>query len=141
MYGLSGGGYPSWSSQRGQYPSWSSQRGQYPSWSIQGRGPLLCSLLGGPLPRSLLGGPLPYSLPGGVHFHVHFWGAHVTYPIMLLYTVIECPGALWAKFTWDPSPHKELDRLTDRQTLVKTLPFFTTWRAVINQGFHFDKTQ
>ena len=63
----------------------------------------------------------------GVHFHVHFWGAfsvhfqggpllcftsgrvhfcvylsHVTYPIMLLYTTIECPSASWAKFTWNP---------------------------------------
>ena len=121
--------------------------------------PLLHPLLGGsismftsrgPLPYSLLGGPLLCSLLGGVHFHVHFQGStsvftsggstsmftsggsHVTYPIMLLYTAIECPSASWAKFTWDPPPpNKELDRLTDRQTLVKTLPSCTTWRAVI----------
>ena len=34
----------------------------------------------------------------------------MTYPIMLLYTAIECPSASWAKFTWDPPEQ------TDRQT-------------------------
>ena len=40
-------------------------------------------------------------------------GSHVTYPIMFLYTAIECPSASWAKFTW-VAPPPELDRLTDK---------------------------
>ena len=67
------------------------------------------------------GGPLPWSLPGGP-LHVHFWGvSHVTYPIMLLYTAIECPSASWAKFTWDPPP-PELNRLTNKQLWKHYLP-------------------
>ena len=103
---------------------------------------------GGPLPCSLLGGVhFCVHFWGGVHFYVHFWGgsllcsllggSHMTYPIMLLYTAIECPSASWAKFTWDPPPpHKELDRLTDRQTLVKTLPSRTTCAGGNNNSYH-----
>ena len=71
---------------------------------------------------------------GGVLFHHHFWGvlfhyhiqggggssstitsrgSRVTYPIMLLYTTIECPSASQAKFTWDPPPTRK-DWLTDK---------------------------
>ena len=32
-------------------------------------------------------------------------GSHVSYPIMLLYTTIECPSASWAKFTWEFCDH------------------------------------
>ena len=46
-------------------------------------GPLPCSLLGGSTSMFTSGGPLPCSLLG-VHFCVHFWGSHVTYPIMHL---------------------------------------------------------
>ena len=89
---------------------------------------------GGPLPPPLLGGggggSSSYHFQGvlfhyhfwgggGVLFHHHFGGSHVTYPIMLLYTTIECPSASWAKFTWDPPRVGQ----TDRQTCVKTLPF------------------
>ena len=56
-------------------------------------------------------------------------GSYVTYPIMLLYTAIECPSASWAKFTWDPPP--ELDRQTDRQTRLKTLPSRTLRMRVV----------
>ena len=80
-------------------------------------GPLPCSLpegstsmltSGGPLPCLLLGGALPCSLPGWVRWSTSMFtsgGSHVTYPILLLYTTIECPSASWAKFTWDPPPH------------------------------------
>ena len=64
---------------------------------------------GGPLPCSLLGGSTSMFTSGGDYF---WGGSHVTYPIMLLYTTIECPSASWAKFTWDPPP-PELDRLTN----------------------------
>ena len=80
---------------------------------------------GGPLPLPLLGVLFHHHFWGGVLFHYHFLGgplplpllggSHVTYPIMLLYTAIECPSASWAKFTWDPPPPPpELDRLTDK---------------------------
>ena len=96
-----------------------------------GGGPLLCSLLGGGWVSTSMftsggggstsvftsgGGPLPCSLLGG-------GGPHMTYPIMLLYTAIECPSTSWAKFTWDLPPRVEQ---TDRQTRVKTLPSHTT---------------
>ena len=69
------------------------------------RGVLFClHFWGGPLPLPLLRGPLLPPLLGG---------SHVTYPIMLLYTAIEHPGALWAKFTWDPPPPTP-NRLTDK---------------------------
>ena len=71
---------------------------------------------GGPLPCPLLGGYSSMSTSGGVLFHVHSGGSHGTYPIMLLYTTIECPSASWAKFTWDPLGVEQ----TDRQTRVKT---------------------
>ena len=95
---------------------------------------------GGGVPQLVyLGGGYPsWSIQGGVHFCVHFWGestsvftsggSHVTYPIMLLYTTIECPSASWAKFTWDPLPQRVGQ--TDRQTLLKTFPSFTTWQTV-----------
>ena len=76
-------------------------------------GPLLCSLLGGPLPCSLLGGPLLCSLPGGSTSiftsggstsMFTSGGSHVTYPIMLLYTAIECPSASWANSHGSPPP-------------------------------------
>ena len=113
-------------------------------------GPLPCSLLGGPLlcslPRGVPqpagpsrggstsmftsggftsgGGPLPCSLLGGSTSMFTSRGSHVTYPIMLLYTTIECPSTSWVKFTLTspPPPVEE----TDRQTLVKTLPSHTT---------------
>ena len=75
--------------------------------------PLLCSFLG-----------------GGSTSVFTSRGSHVTYPIMFLYTAIEFPSASWAKFTWDPTP--EFNRLTDRQTRLKTLPSRTLrMRAVI----------
>ena len=52
------------------------------------------------------GGSTSMFTSGGVHFHVHFQGgSHVNYPIMLLYTAIECPSASWTKFTWDFRDH------------------------------------
>ena len=83
------------------------------------------------------GGPLPPLLEGGLLFHYHFWGvpvsslrhslsnsggggeggSHVTYPIMLLYTAIECPSVSWAKFTWGPPPPLP-PSLTDWKTNV-----------------------
>ena len=102
-----------------------------------GGGPLPCSLPVGSTSVFTSGGR-------GIHFHVQFWGggstsmftswgvhfcvhfqggstsmftsrgSDVTYPIMLLYTTIDCPSASWAKFTWPPPP--KLNRLTDRQT-------------------------
>ena len=74
-------------------------------------GPLLCSLLGDPLPCSLLGGSTSMFTSrgstsmftsGGSTSMFTSRGSQVTYPIMLLYTTIECPSASWAKFTWDP---------------------------------------
>ena len=60
----------------------------------------------------------------------------MTYPIILLYTAIECPSASWAKFTWDPPP--ELDRQTDRQTQLKTLELIwylaTKYKISMHQG-------
>ena len=47
------------------------------------------------------GGPLPCSILGGSTSMITSRGSHVTYPIMLLYTTIECPSASWTKFTWD----------------------------------------
>ena len=44
------------------------------------------------------GGPLPLPLLGGSSSTTTSGGSHVTYPIMLLYTAIECPSASWAKF-------------------------------------------
>ena len=99
-------------------------------------GPLLCSLPGGSTSvftsggsTSMFtsgGGPLPCSLLGSSTsmFTSVFTsgGSHVTYPIMLLYTAIECPSASWAKFTWDTPAVGQIDR----QTLVKTLPSRTT---------------
>ena len=111
--------------------------------------PLLHPLLG--VERGILfhvhfwgeGGSSSTSTSGGVLFRVHFQGgsssastsggSHVTYPIILLYTAIECPSASWAKFICDP-PRVEQ---TDRQTRVKTLPSHTTWRAVITTGPHW----
>ena len=112
---------------------------------------------GGQLPCSLPGGPTSvFTSGGGVHFRVHFWegstsmftsgvgvhfwgvhfcvhfggGVHVTYPIMLLYTAIEFLSASWVKFTCPPP--QEFNRLTDRQTRLKTLPSRTLrMRAVI----------
>ena len=62
--------------------------------------------LGGALPCSLPGegGPLPCSLLGvSTSMFTSGGGSHVTYPIMLLYTTIECPSASWVKFTWENS--------------------------------------
>ena len=63
-------------------------------------------------------------------------GSHATYPIMLLYTAIECPSGSWAKFTWNLPPGVEQ---TDRQIRVKTLASRTTWQAVIihNDSTHY----
>ena len=97
---------------------------------FRGEGPLLCPLLGGPLPCPLLEGGsssvstsggsssmstfgvvvlFPCTLLGRFLFHVHFWGSHVTYPIMLLYTAVEFPSASWAKFKWDPPRVEQTD--------------------------------
>ena len=83
---------------------------------------------GGPLPCSLLGGSTSVFTSRGSTSVFISSGSHVTYPIMLLYTTIECPSASWAKFTSDPPPGVEQ---TDRQTWVKTLASRTTWWAVI----------
>ena len=109
-----------------------------------GGGPLPCPLLGGGLfhvhcwgggssSMSISGGSSSMSTSWWVLFCVHFQGgsssvstsggSHVTYPIMLLYITVECSSASWAKFTWNlPPPPPEMNRLTDRRTLLKTLP-------------------
>ena len=116
---------------------------------VTSEGPLLCSLPGGStsvftsggfpydlshnaliyhyrMPQCIMGtihmgGPLPCSLGG----------SHVTYPIMLLYTTIECLSASWAKFKIHMGPPTELNRLTD--DTLKTLPSCTLHKqAIIN---------
>ena len=114
-----GGGYPSWSIQRGDPLPCSLPRGStsmftsggggYPSWSIQ------------------RGRPTSVFTSEGVHFCVHFWGV----PCDLSHNALICPSASWAKFTWDPpNPTPTPVGQIDRQTRVKTLPSRTTWRAV-----------
>ena len=118
------GGCPSWSIQGGSTSVFTSGGGPLPCSLLGGGGPLLCSLPGGPFPYSLLGGVpcdlfhnaliycyrTPQCIMGKIHMgpppptsmFTSRRGAHVTYPIMLLYTTIECPSASWAKFTSAP---------------------------------------
>ena len=96
------------------------------------------------------GGPTPCSLPGGCTSVFTSGGGGSTsmftsggstsvftsggVPCDLSHNaIIYCyrmPQCIMGKIYMEPPPHKELDRLTDRQTLVKTLPSRTTWRAV-----------
>ena len=89
-------------------------------------GPLLCSLLGGstsmftsrgdPLPCSILGGPLLCTLLGG---------SHVTHPIMLLHTAIECPSAS-QKGRMGPLPQSWTDKQTN---MTENITFLHTTYA------------
>ena len=103
--------------------------------------PLLCSPLGVPCDLSHNALIYQYRIPSA-SWAKFTWGSSsmftsrgsdVTYAIMLLYTTIECPSASWAKFKIHMGPPpQELNRLTDRQTQLKTLPSRTLrMRAVI----------
>ena len=69
------------------------------------------------------GGPLPCSHLGGIHFCVHFWGG---VPCDLSHNaLIYCyrmPQCIMGKIHMGPPPPPQLDRQTDRQTRLKTLP-------------------
>ena len=146
---------PSWSIERGWYPGWSIQGGNlagpsrqgYPSWSIGGVLQLVHPAEGGPLPCSLLGGSTSVFTSRGVPCDLSHNALIYCYRM---------PSASWAKFNsrgvpFDLShnaliycyrmpqcimgkihmgPPLELNRLTDRQTLLKTLPSRTTLRVV-----------
>ena len=110
----------------------------FTSWG--GGVPLPCSLLEGPLLCSLLGSPLPCSLLGGVHLCVHFWEE---VPCDLSHNVLiyhyRMPQCIMGKIhIGPPPPHKELDRLTDRQTLLKTLPSRTLRMRAVTSGLFYN---
>ena len=117
--------------------------------------PLLHPLLGGCTSMFTSGGPLPCSLLGvhfhfhfwgstsmftsggvhfcvhfqGVHFHVHFWGVPCDLSDNALLYCYRMPQCIMGIIHMGPAP-PEFNRLTDKQTRVKTLPTRTTWRAV-----------
>ena len=100
---------------------------------------------GGPLPPRFLGGSSSTTTSRGVLFHHHFlWGpcdqSHNALDVTCLLSRHQLMGLVWCSYLYTAAPvHHEkghmgpsLNRLTDRQTQLKTLPSHTMLLVVTN---------